>query len=98
VPRTDCAVCDWAYDLSIANAAVILDEEGACLAALGVDASTVGSWDGTVRSYGYNPDYFGHAEVLMFYEDSAWGAGTYVQYDAESGELAYEWEDGEHAY
>jgi hypothetical protein len=99
VPRTDCPVCDWAYDLTISDAVVLLDEQSACQAAMGVDATTVLDWNGTTRSYGYNPEYIGHAEVLMQYEeDNTWRAFSYADYDEETSTLNYEQVDGEHAY
>ena len=36
----------------------------------------------------------GHAEVLMSPLDGVWQAVSYVSYDATTGTLDYEWEDG----
>jgi hypothetical protein len=96
-PRTDCDGCDWAFDLVVSQATVDLDD-GSCLAATGFDAATVSNLDGTVVSMGYNADYVGHAEVLMSPVDGVWQAVSYVSYDAATGTLTYEWEDGFVAY
>jgi len=91
--RADCEGCDWAFDLAIAGASVALDD-GSCLATTGYDATTVSALDGTIVSMGYNPDYVGHAEVLMSPVDGMWQAVSYVSYDPATGTLDYEWEDG----
>ncbi len=96
--RDDCEDCLWAFDLVLSGAQVLVDEAGACLALHGVDASTVSTWDGTTRSYGYNDDYVGHAKVLMFDDGEAWIPVTMVTWDADAGSLSYDWIDGYHAY
>ncbi|MEQ1568786.1 MAG: hypothetical protein ABMA64_24315 [Myxococcota bacterium] len=94
--RTDCAPCLWAFDLEISNATVVLDDgAGACMAGFGLDATTVGSLNGQILSYGYNPDYFGHAQVLMVSPaGEPWAAATYGTYDEGTGDFSYEWVDG----
>ncbi len=89
--RTDCAQCEWAFDLEIANAAVTLDD-GRCLAALGVDATTVGSWNGTVKTYGFVPEYFGHPDVLVQTTGGPWSAWAYASWDEAAGDLGYLWD------
>jgi hypothetical protein len=92
--RTDCTVCDWAYDLEIGGATIDVDDNGACMATIGVDATTIGSWDGTVRSYGYNPDYFGHAQALVYWDGSAWVTVSYASWDEAKHTFDYQWSDG----
>lgn len=96
--RTDCATCDWAFDLVTSGSTVVTEVDGACLPLLGVDAATVGQLDGEERSYGFNPDFFAHSPVLMVYDGTAWVAAEYADYDPVTGALAYDWDDGTHAY
>jgi hypothetical protein len=65
---------------------------------LGVDAATVGQLDGEVRSYAYNPDYFGHVTVLMVWDGANWVAAEYADYDPVAGTVAYDWDDGTHGF
>ena len=91
--RNDCTGCIWAFDVVYSAASVEIDD-GACLAATSYDAANIADLDGVTGTRGYNPDYVGHAEVVMSQVDGAWAAVTYGDYDPATGTLTYEWEDG----
>ena len=101
VPRTDCDICAWAFDLEVTAASIVAESESGCIGYLGIDISTVGSLVGTTRAYGYSPEYFGHAKVLMEYDAKSglWNAaGAYATWDESSGAFAYDAIDGEVPY
>ncbi len=91
VSRDDCAACEFAWDLQRSASQVSVDG-GACLASVGVDAQTVGTLDGAVVSYGYDPDYIGHRELLMVFDGTDWVPGSYATLVGTT--LTWEWEDG----
>ncbi|MCA9489313.1 MAG: hypothetical protein KC621_05305, partial [Myxococcales bacterium] len=90
--RTDCTQCDFAVDLVIGNASVVSDVGGACLPGLGVDATTIGTWNGQTKAYGYIAEYFGHAEVYVEYDGTDWNTKGYADLDTVTHELSYTWE------
>jgi len=94
-PRTDCADCDWAYDLVVSN--VVVDTDDAC-AAIGYDKAGLAALDGSSRAYGFTPDYFGHAPALLFESDGTWGPATFATYDETTGAFGYEWHVGYFPY
>ncbi len=96
--RDDCEDCDWAYDLVRGDAEVLTDTGPGCLALAGYDATTVSDLDGTTVAYGYSPDYFGHAEVLMGVVDGAWTALAFATWDEATGAFSYEREAGYFEY
>ncbi|MBT3220570.1 MAG: hypothetical protein HN348_15905, partial [Proteobacteria bacterium] len=59
VPRADCDICTWAFDLEVTAASIVVESESGCAAYLGIDSSNVGNLVGTTRAYGYTPNYFG---------------------------------------
>jgi len=93
VDRTDCAACVWAYDVVLANTTVVTDTNGACLAALGVDAATAASWDGQQRAYGYDPEFQGHAEVMWSTLYGSWDVIGYADWDPAANTIVYDFED-----
>ncbi len=93
--RDDCDSCIWAYDLEIRGTLVTIDL-GYCLDIVGVDAATASDWDGTMRSYGFDPDYIGHAEILMFFDGTVWIPASYASWDG--SEVTYAWVDGLYDY
>jgi hypothetical protein len=95
-PRSDCSTCEWAHDIVISGAEVELDEDGACAVAIGADAETIASWNGEVRSYGYDDAYFGHQSVLLVDDGTGWHTSTYADYT--EPDLSYQWVDGEIEY
>jgi hypothetical protein len=65
---------------------------------LGVDAATASSWDGMSRSYGYDPDFVGHAQILMVWDGAYWQAVSYADWDDGARTIDYDWVDGPYAY
>ena len=95
--RDDCPYCDWAYDLVSSNATILVDQ-GHCQGVLGVDESNIETLNDQVRSYGYNADYVGHAQVLMFHDGKRWTSGSFATFDDVDKTFSYEWADGFHPY
>lgn len=93
-PRTDCAECEWAYDLLLSGPELIAEMEPGCLATVGVEGSDVGVLDNQVVSYGYNPDYFGHISVLFVLQDGVWGPVDHGAWDQNKGTFVYDWQSG----
>ncbi len=83
--------CDWAYDVEISGAYVETDVDGACAAQIGYDASTIDSLNGESFAIAYVSDYYGHANVLFYYDKGAWGPVANATYDSGSGAFAYIW-------
>jgi len=54
--------------------------------------------DQSVVSYGYNPDYFGHIQVLFAEQDGVWGPVDNGDWDRNTGEFVYDWQDGYKSY
>ncbi|MEQ1501007.1 MAG: hypothetical protein ABMB14_02200 [Myxococcota bacterium] len=95
--RTDCAGCDWAYDV-VTSESVITIDEGGCLPVLGVTAASAGELDGVVIGYGYDSDYFGHSSVLETDRSGAWAASSNAIWDEATSAFTYDWTDGTYAY
>lgn len=93
--RTDCLECEWAYDVEVLSAETATDTH---CAAVGYDSAAVAALVGTVRGYGFNPEYFGHAPVLFAEVDGLWTAVAYASYDEITGDFNYDWEEGLYAY
>ncbi len=100
--RDDCPKsCAWSFDLEIANPKVGVDEGGSCsalFAALDIDSEA--DLAGEIVTRGYDPDFEGHAQVLMVFDpdDAAWNAVTFLTFNETSGQVAYEWFDGVYPY
>lgn len=95
--RDDCVMCEWAFDLEIRGATVAEDPLGVCLAVTGYDASNVAELDGTISARGFDPEYAGHAEVLLSeLEPGSWQTVSYATFVGE--QLDYAWDDGYVAY
>ncbi len=93
--RADCASCTWAYDFSISDVELVDELAPGCLATVGYDPVDLSALEGETRSYGYDPEYLGHAAVLM--QDIGGGNWTVVgfaSYDLDSGVFQYNREDG----
>ena len=86
--------CAWAYDLVMADAEVVTDEDPGCLATLGYDESTVNELNGGTIGYGYIHEYFGHANVLSSEVDGVWVPIDNASWDEKTGEFNYDWLDG----
>jgi hypothetical protein len=93
--RTDCKECEWAYDVEVLSAETTTDTH---CAAVGYDTASVQALVGSVRGYGFNPEYFGHAPVLFAEVDGIWAAVAYASYDETTGDFAYDWEEGLYPY
>ena len=89
-PRDDCAVCEWAWDLSASGAAVTA-ESGVGCAGVGADPAP---FDGAQRAHGFAAEFIGHADVLMVPVAGEWEAVAYAGYNPKTGVLLYEWETG----
>jgi hypothetical protein len=96
-PRSDCPDCLFAFDLTVSDSLVLVDE-GPCLSVTGFDASNVSSLDGRTIAYGYDADYVGHAQILMVNDGAGWAPATYCAYDETTGAVSYDWFDGTYAY
>ena len=95
--RDDCDGCMWAHDVVISNPTVTLDVDGAC-AAIGYDAAGVAALDGTAKSYGYYEEYFGHADVIMFFGKKGWEVGSFATWNHQTEHFQYDWEVGFEVY
>lgn len=92
--RTDCALCDWAFDLEVTEASIVSEADPGCLATLGYDSSTVGGLVGTTVSYGYIAEYYGHTQMLVSWDGTDWVPTSFCAYDMATGTFTYDWEDG----
>lgn len=82
--RTDCASCDWAFDVTAGDTQKTLDTQ---CAAEGIDLTEYDA-DGAVYSYGYDSDS-SYGEVLMYFSGGSWvpvAGATYSGTD-----FAYDW-------
>ena len=89
--RTDCADCQWAFDVVLGAPTVHTDT--ACAAA-GYDTAAIDALEGTVRGYGFADEYLGHAEALLVLQDDAWEPVSFADWSTETGQLSYAWEQG----
>ncbi len=99
-PRTDCSLCDWAFDLEIDSDVTIFAEEqsGCAGSSLGFDESTIAGLIGERVSYGYVDEYMGHESVIMQYRNNQWEAVTFASWNPDTGELSYDRKDGTCGY
>jgi len=93
--RTDCDDCAWAFDMVLDQVAVVAESGPGC-AGMGLDVGALG--DGLHDAYGYAPDYFGHAQILMADAGSGWNAATFASWDEASLSFEYDWEQGHQSY
>ncbi|MCP4606405.1 MAG: hypothetical protein GY847_38840 [Proteobacteria bacterium] len=100
-PRTDCELCDWAFDLEISDKIeMVAEAESGCeMSSLELDEEAISAMIGRRISYGYVDEYMGHSSVIMQYGDSGqWEAVTFASWNSESGELSYDRKDGNCGY
>ncbi|MEL6347691.1 MAG: hypothetical protein AAFV53_31585 [Myxococcota bacterium] len=83
--RTDCDLCDWAYDLNIDTVDVVTDVH---CADAGFDPSALA---GTTISYGYE-NYLGHGQTLFTVIDGAWDDVDFCAFDESTGAFSYIWD------
>jgi hypothetical protein len=86
--------CEWAFELTVSDAMVVVDSDGVCLDQLGYDASTIDMLNGTALTRAYHADYQGHAQVLMQEIEGAWQAVSYARVDETTGNITWDWEYG----
>ena len=96
--RSDCALCEFAFDLVRSGSVVVTDVDGACLTVVGVDASTVSTLDGDVLHYGFESELAGHSPALMTYLNDDWVPATYAEYDDVTDVFTYDWSEGYYPY
>lgn len=97
--RKDCKLCNWAADLRFDNPYIVTESDVGC-AALGLGGKDVLELAGTGVGYGYVHEYYGHADVLMFFFDSDiyWDAVSFATWDETTHAFAYDWQDGYREY
>jgi len=93
--RTDCTVCEWAFDLIVSNVAIV-SENGVGCDGIGHDADFIDSLENSTVSYGFAFEYIGHSDMLMVYNDTSWQASTFVS--LEDSTLGYDWQVGYQTY
>ena len=96
--RSDCDLCDWAFDVALSNVQLLAEQEPGCLETLGVDSADLGSLEGQVVSYGYSEEYFGHAQVVFTEVEDAWVAVANAVWAPNSGMFSFDWQEGYVAY
>jgi hypothetical protein len=99
--RPDCpdnghAGCIWAWDVTLSDSTIVAESGIGCEGALGVTADTVGDLDGTTMGFGFNPDYYGHAAVLIrdHGDGNGWFVATFASWDEDEGTFTYQWDQG----
>jgi len=92
--RSDCDICKWAYDLVVSDAQIVGESGPGCAGTAGVDELSIGTLNGSIRSYGYTPDYYGHVKMLMIVVDGEWIAAANAEWDDTTGVFLYDWNDG----
>jgi len=96
--REDCEDCVWAFDLVLGAPELLSETHPGCLSTVGVDGAALDDLEGTAVSYGYNPDYFGHIQVLRVEQVGSWDSAGHASWDEGSGAFDYDWQDGYHTY
>jgi len=89
--RDDCGECLWAFDLALTEA-IVTRQSGVGCEAFGYDAAAVAALGDAPRSYGYAEEYLGHANMLMYF-DQSWQALSFATFSLETNTLAYGWDD-----
>ena len=82
---------------------VVMEESGSgcagILPQLGKDTDVSMAFDGLTRTYGYDPEFLGHAELIMLYDATAgWIPGGFASFDMATQSLSYDLEDGYYTY
>ena len=99
--RSDCTDCSWAFDVAVSDVVVDAEAGSGCaaiLCQLGLDEDPLVAFDGATKTYGYNPDFFGHAEILMTLDASgAWVPGGFAALQDDDS-VTYTIEDGYYDY
>ncbi|MCB9779686.1 MAG: hypothetical protein H6742_14065 [Alphaproteobacteria bacterium] len=90
-PRSDCDNCEWAFDLEITAASVVAETGPGCSETVGMNADGIAGLVGTTISYGYDPEFFSHAAVIMGFLDGEWKQLDYALFDEETDTFTYDW-------
>ncbi len=96
--RSDCDLCDWAFDVSLSGAEFVSETDPGCAAVFGIGPGNVGDLNGLWAGYGYSAEYFGHAAVFLLEVEGEWVALSNALFDEASGAYSYERLDGYVAY
>ena len=96
--RSDCDLCDWAFDVSLSEAEFVSESDPGCEAVFGIGPGNVGDLNGLWAGYGYSAEYFGHAAVFLLEVEGEWVALSNALFDEASGAYSYERLDGYVAY
>jgi len=100
-PPVPCDMCSFSLMLEKRDPLTITDVGGTCAgSALGLDAEAITALNGVRVSYGYAPEYWGHASVLvqLDVEKGEWEAVTFSTWDEAAGALFYDRRDGACGY
>ena len=97
--RPDCpdaghSGCLWAWEVSVSAAAIVAESGIGCAGAFGVTADSVSELDGTSFGLGYNPDYYGHAAVMVRDPGDGWFVASFAIWDEDTGSFTYQWDQG----
>lgn len=96
--RDDCEDCVWAFELSATEPEIIAGSAGDC-EALGYDAVAIDELLSRPRAYGYAPEYYGHANVLLVSNNTGgWDVVSFAAWSDGGGQFSYNWEIGYQMY
>jgi hypothetical protein len=96
-PEVACDECSWAFIVEKQSPEKVTDVSGTCESSeLGLDAEAITAMDGTHIAYGYAPEAWGHANVLMRFDevDRTWDGIAYASWNEDTGELFYDNREG----
>ncbi len=92
--RTDCADCEWAFELRADEPEIVEGTPERC-ADLGYDEGGIEMLLDTPRAYGFAPEYFGHASVLLVADgEGQWSPVSFASWSQVEGTFDYDWETG----
>ncbi len=97
--RLDCpdqghSGCIWAWDVTISEATIASESGEGCEGAFEITADTVADLNGSTFGIGYNPDYYGHAAVMLRDHGEGWSVATFAVWNEGSGSFTYQWDQG----
>jgi hypothetical protein len=99
--RPDCpddghAGCIWGWDVIRSGAAIVAESGVGCEDGLGLDAAAVDALNGTSLGIGFNPDYYGHAAVLLRdeHDGHGWFVAAFATWDEKTEAFSYTWDQG----
>ncbi len=97
--RDDCPTqghspCIWSWDVTISEATIVSESGVGCEGAFGISSETVTELNGTSFGVGFNPDYYGHAAVMLRDAGKGWSVACFAIWDEDSGEFTYQWDQG----